>query len=379
MSGYLGKYALLRLVFIVFASSTLVAGIHMFAPVKTGSVAAALTWQPRIAPPEINVDDQVILPDESFTDIVLADTLTDQDYPAEELTWTISGSTALLAQMADGVVSITAPKDWVGSETLHFEACDFAEACSLDDAVFWVMEDTDEPVTVTFVGNSGFMITVGDTKILIDGIFEGFPGYAQPPDEVERLLSAQPPFDGIDLILATHDHADHFSAERVCQHLQTDPEAVFVSTEAAADEVIAAGCPATSIALQEGERTQMVINGMGLQAMFLSHGDPNYPNLGYIVTVGGRRLFHSGDVDSSLVTVDYLQSTGVLDHPLDLAFIPHFYLRSVRSPVVRAFYPAVIFPIHYVYTTPPMNRELISFCYPDAVLFDQEMESWTMP
>ena len=270
----------MRLLLIVFASGTLAFGIH--AP-----VAEALDRQPQTAPPQINIDDQVILLGETFSDIVLADALADPDYPAEQLTWTVSGSTELSVQMIDGVVAVTAPENWTGSETVHFEACDPAAVCSSDDALFWVMEDANEPVTVTFVGNSGFLITVGDTKILIDGLFEGFPGYALPDDELQQLLGAEPPFDHLDLILATHDHGDHFSARMVCQHLKNDPEAVFVSTEAAADAVIAAGCPATSIALQEGERAQMVVNDIGLQATFLSHGEFGLSEPG-IYRYGGR-------------------------------------------------------------------------------------------
>ena len=66
--------------------------------------------------------------------------------------------------------------------------------------------------TVTYVGNSGFLVTIGESKILIDGIFTGFaPEYIQPAEIKELIANAQPPFDNIDLILVTHAHGDHFN------------------------------------------------------------------------------------------------------------------------------------------------------------------------
>ncbi len=333
--------------------------------------------------PPIHISDQVILPGEHFSDIVLADAL-QEEYPADQLTWTISGHTALAAQITDGVLSIT-PLDpaWFGSETLYIEACDPAGACSATDAIFWVMEDAHVEVTVTFVGNSGFMITAGDKKILIDALFAGLgDGYSLPPEEVDLLVNALPPFDGIDLILASHDHGDHFSAEMVCQHIKNDPDAVFVSTPAAANAVAAAGCPAViPLDLAKGESTQLIANDIGVQAMFLSHGDPVYQNLGYVVTTGGRRFFHTGDIDVNLIKVAELQAFGVPEKNLDIAFLVHFALiqpglRTWVSDGVNARY---IFPIHYAFTTPAFNPARIRNFHPDAVIFDQEMESWTLP
>ena len=363
----------MRLLLIVFASGTLAFGIH--AP-----VAEALDRQPQTAPPQINIDDQVILLGETFDDIVLADALANPDYPAEQLTWTVSGSTELSVQMIDGVVAVTAPENWTGSETVHFEAA-IRRQCAVAMTPFsGVMEDANEPVTVTFVGNSGFLITVGDTKILIDGLFEGFPGYALPDDELQQLLGAEPPFDHLDLILRTHDHGDHFSARMVCQHLKNDPEAVFVSTEAAADAVIAAGCPATSIALQrggtcaDGRERHWTASDVSLAWMFGNLSEPG------IYRYGGRtahlpfRRCRQQSCHRQLSPVKRRVGSPSRSG-LYCAFLPS----SVHSPVVEALLPATIFPIHYVYTQPPMNPELISFCYPDAVIFSHEMETWIMP
>ncbi|MCP4653821.1 MAG: MBL fold metallo-hydrolase, partial [bacterium] len=79
--------------------------------------------------------------------------------------------------------------------------------------------------------NEGVLIETGGKKILVDALFrEPNPAYAAPPKEVlEKLETAQPPFDDVDLILATHNHGDHFDARSVVRHLRHNPRAVFLA------------------------------------------------------------------------------------------------------------------------------------------------------
>jgi hypothetical protein len=95
-------------------------------------------------------------------------------------------------------------------------------------------ESTFDGVKVTFVNIAGFLITVGDKKILIDALYHGYPeGILKP------VISAQPPFDGVDLILVTHEHQDHLSPELVLSHMSSNPDAILVSSQSAVDQVVA--------------------------------------------------------------------------------------------------------------------------------------------
>ncbi|HKJ81201.1 MAG TPA: MBL fold metallo-hydrolase, partial [Ignavibacteriaceae bacterium] len=87
-------------------------------------------------------------------------------------------------------------------------------------------------VEVTYVGNSGFMITIGDKKILIDALFKGSKGnYELPQQAQDKLTGAQAPFDDVDLILVTHAHGDHINPDMVKQHLENNPKAFIASTQ----------------------------------------------------------------------------------------------------------------------------------------------------
>ena len=243
-----------------------------------------------------------------------------------------------------------------------------------------------QAASVTYVGNSGFLLRAGGKKILIDALFEGFPGaYALPASVREPLLAGRPPFDGIDLILATHDHADHFSAAMVRRALASNPGAAFVGTAACVAALGNVGGRASALDVAEGRRRTLEINGVTVTAMRLSHGtpppgQPDIVNLAYLVSAGGVRFFHTGDIDANIVLPAYLESLGVPDDHVDVAFVPHFLL-SVSGPlplVTQGIRPRVVIPSHLQYTDVPFDAERIRRNFPNAVLLSTELETWTV-
>lgn len=228
--------------------------------------------------PVITIDDQVILPGEIFETIVLDEHVLDVDNPDDEITWNYSGNAELEVDSTEGVLTVGVPDEqWHGSETIRFQACDPEGACDAADVLFWVMEKSEARVEITYVGNEGFLIAVGDKKILVDALFQTFPpSPTLSPEVVELMQNARPPFDDVDLVLATHSHHDHFHAGMVWQHLQNNPQALFVSTREAvdllpwdseaADELRDRIIP---IQLRARGRRQLAVNGIGLEIVYL--------------------------------------------------------------------------------------------------------------
>jgi L-ascorbate metabolism protein UlaG (beta-lactamase superfamily) len=246
-----------------------------------------------------------------------------------------------------------------------------------------------DQTTVTYVGNSGFLVTTGGKKILIDGIFTGFaPEYVQPAEIQEMIANAQSPFDNIDLILATHGHDDHFNSMRVADYLEKNPRTAFISTPQAADLFLLRPKlkdRVTSISLKSGESRELTVNGIRVVAYDISHGfganGETYPNLGFLVDVDGVKFFHSGDMDPGIVTATYLKMLGLPDEKIDIAFLQHFSFRSSDSfsLATEGLAARYYIPIHYHFTTPPIDTELILRIVPNAILFNKEMDSWVMP
>jgi len=236
---------------------------------------------------------------------------------------------------------------------------------------------------VLYVGNSGILISVGDQKILIDGLFEGFDQECSlTPDVYDQVVNAQPPFDDIDLILATHDHADHFNLEPVRQYLQLNQDAVFASTAQVTAQLSEFGDRIVTLDASSGNPVQADINGIQVEALYLSHGtvpagEVETVNNGYIITINGISFFHTGDIDVNLIHAADLEAYGIPDMDLDVLFIPHFILiyPYYRSLIEDSIHSRYIVAIHYQCTEPP-NQRSIERTFPGTIFFTEPLETW---
>lgn len=245
-------------------------------------------------------------------------------------------------------------------------------------------------VEVTYVGNSGFLLNIGDKKILIDALFKGFAGdYILPEQVQEKLNNAQAPFDDVDLVLVTHAHGDHISADMVLQHMKNNPNAIFASTKQTVDALIARDTlddfHERSIGFNPSKEKsdKKDIKGINIEAFYLPHGpDSRIINIGFLVSVNGITCFQTGDADFEQFTFDEFRSLKLPEKKIDLAFIQHYYLRgdSLNSKFVNeAIGGKYIFPIHYHYTTPSFDAAIIKENYPDAIIFKEELQTWQTP
>ena len=246
-----------------------------------------------------------------------------------------------------------------------------------------------EGVTVTYVGNAGFLVTVGSQKVLIDAMFDGFPGGYRLPANVEQALtSAQPPFDGVDLILVTHNHADHFGADMVRRHMEANPGAILVAGRQVTEQLADLGSRVVTLAAATGKTATTTQHGIGIQAVYLCHGafpsgqreDVNY---GYVVTIGDVCFFDTGDIDPATIGLATFRAYRLSEKGIDFAFVPYFFLggRDAAPEFVAAIGATYVIGAHYEYTMAPLARSAILAAYPTAVLFasDHELDSWTMP
>ena len=142
-----------------------------------------------------------------------------------------------------------------------------------------IAESTYDGLRVTYIWNAGFLITAGDKRILIDAIYEGHPGGILKP-----ILESQPPFDGVDLILATHEHVDHFSPSLVRQYMLENSNTVFASTQSAVQQLLALGddlqSRVISIDLRKGESEYFESNGIAVEAIIPISRQSGFPQPG---------------------------------------------------------------------------------------------------
>lgn len=244
---------------------------------------------------------------------------------------------------------------------------------------------------VTYLANEGFMIAGGGKKVLIDALFgEGLSGYAVvSPAQRELLEQARAPFDGTDAVFATHFHDDHFNADSVLAHLTHNPQAMFFSTNQAANKLRATGKFEThqsrivAALPKEGERLRHEHRGISVQLLNIHHGRGRpIENLGFLIEIGGKRILHIGDSQAESTV---FQQYELAKDRIDVAFLPFWYFQSEdwKRAVREQIQPRHIVVMHIesdslldrIRNTGWQSRwPQVKAEFPSAVFFAKELE-----
>ena len=221
-------------------------------------------------------------------------------------------------------------------------------------------------LTVTYIANEGFLLEGGERKVLVDALFgPGISPYPTiPPALRPALEGASPPFDDVDVVLATHHHADHFDAGTVARHLRANPGARFISTPQAVDRLrrVAADDPGVLERLDatlppEGERRTVRHRGLDVVVLNLHHGrsrNPPVQNLGFLVVMGGVKWLHVGDTE---VDEDDVRPYALPSEAIGVALLPTWFFGSERwvRVVERHIRPANVVVMHRVNERAPAS------------------------
>jgi L-ascorbate metabolism protein UlaG (beta-lactamase superfamily) len=195
-----------------------------------------------------------------------------------------------------------------------------------------------DPCTVTALGNEGFLIESGDSKVMIDGLYVGLPGYVAPSDdELEARIQGEGEYAGVDLVLVSHYHEDHFDTDAVGQHLVANQEAILVTSEQASEQLRYEFPAFDDIsnrvrALNPGAGTPVSVTerGVEIEVLSLHHGSDRLyiQNLGFIVRLDGCTFLHVGD---ALSTPAELAENALAEKGIDIAFVPYWYLTDAAE------------------------------------------------
>ncbi|HBX70285.1 MAG TPA: Zn-dependent hydrolase [Chloroflexi bacterium] len=177
---------------------------------------------------------------------------------------------------------------------------------------------------IHWLGHDSFRLESGDLQIYID----------------PYQLTGGP---AADLILITHEHRDHCSPEDVAK-IQTDAT-IIVTIAAAASQL-----RGEIQIVRPGDK--LTVKGLPIEAVpaynltkFRAPGQPFHPkeagHVGFIITIEGQRLYHTGDVDviPEMATFE-----------VDIALLPvsGTYVMTAEEAVEAAkiLHPKVAIPMH---------------------------------
>lgn len=196
-------------------------------------------------------------------------------------------------------------------------------------ASFWVQQGAAQPgLSLTYIANEGVLLEAGGQKVLIDALFRGLAGYLRPDAATRAAMeSGRGPFAGVDLVLATHYHADHFDPQAVCAHLSSNAGAAFVAVGQVIEAFRQAGCQIPQneqrvfeITPQWGQRKDTSAGGIEVAVLRLRHGATM--NAGFLLNLGGKKILHLGDSDG---TVENFDPFDLEREGIDVALVPYWY------------------------------------------------------
>jgi len=243
------------------------------------------------------------------------------------------------------------------------------------------------PLSVAYIANEGFLISVGSDKVLIDALVRNPWGYDDTPDDLfQSMLAGDPPFDGVDLQIASHGHADHFNPSMMYAYLTQHPEVTFVSSaravavlrDSAGTGYEGIGPQVREVNPEWGGSTEVTVDGIRARFLTLNHAAPEEPflTLGSLVEIAGRKVLHLADMNPA-ATWQTLRDYELGNEEIDVLFADHFFVLSdVGTMLIRDHIkPKHLVMMHNRPDERAQIREQLSTVFPDAVLFDGVLET----
>lgn len=166
-----------------------------------------------------------------------------------------------------------------------------------------------DSIPITYIANCGYLLEMDNHKIIIDGLFKrGHNRYSTPDTIIQKLLvSNQYPFNDIELILVSHTHEDHFDSGMVMECMLNNPSVRLLCPQEVIDRIREKDFVYDILKLRIIECTpdtftsQLVrLGSIEIHACRLPHPGErhkNVQNIAYLISVNGKSVFHSADID----------------------------------------------------------------------------------
>jgi L-ascorbate metabolism protein UlaG (beta-lactamase superfamily) len=244
---------------------------------------------------------------------------------------------------------------------------------------------TVEEVEITFLANAGFLLRSGRYSVLIDAFLrEPYHLYdALPPQTLQDLSNARPPFDGLVLALVSHAHPDHFQVRPAEKFLSHNKQAQLISSpqvlaafKGGAQDYAAVQKKLMPVRPQVGLPLPLMHEEMSVTFLNLRHtGQENQDvqNIGHLIEMGGVKILHVGDAEP---TADNFAAYGLPAREIDVALVPYWYFSNEQSQrvLLEQIRPRHVLTFHIPEREKQKFTAAMKESFPDVGIFQEPLE-----
>ena len=170
-----------------------------------------------------------------------------------------------------------------------------------------------EPVEIRLVANMGVLISQGDSKVLVDALFtDVYEGRFRIPttDDRQAIIDGAGEFAGLDALVFTHEHGDHFNANEVAAVRSAQAALPVFGPAQILGQVDVAGTAAPLPA------------GLSIEGYSTFHIEGTQNNA-YVVSIGDTEVLHLGDTNPD--EADFSVFDGL---DIDVVLYPIWFVQS---------------------------------------------------
>jgi L-ascorbate 6-phosphate lactonase len=160
-------------------------------------------------------------------------------------------------------------------------------------------------IALWYTGQSGFVVKGGDSVIYLDPYLSDFLEqytHGRPDADARHFLPPLSPEDvtNANLVFGSHYHYDHIDPGAIKGICQASPQSRFVVPLVARAPLFELGVPLDRIVAVSVDQPHTV-GDVTFVSIPAAHESLNYdaafgyPYLGYVITLGGVTIYHSGD------------------------------------------------------------------------------------
>ncbi|MFC2119240.1 MBL fold metallo-hydrolase [Bacteroidota bacterium] len=250
-------------------------------------------------------------------------------------------------------------------------------------------KELESSVKIYFLGNCGYLISGGGKNIIIDAPHynQRFPDNSTPQDVYEKMLNKEEPFRKIDLLLVSHAHHDHFSAEMGFELLLKHPEAKMIANE----HTISLEKERQPEAYEKikhqiisktpewGDIEEVNVNGCSIKLYLVKHVPGSDLNREFIVTqflieTEGLNMLHMGDMYIP-PNMEYFEKFGLEKLNIDIAFFDNWNYNDGKVLMEEYIKPKFFVMMHNKYKEVGKYFNSLIKIYPNTTIFLEAMES----